>query len=432
LNRAVHFAAALLLLSLVACGSTSAEEHSKKGVKLAAEGKPQEAIAEFEKAMGKDANYAPAYSERGRARLSLGALELAIDDFARAIELDSSLESPLAPARADAYSRQGGQFLEAGDIAMATLAYERAVAAHPEGSSLLRLPLAQAYKTRGDDLRDAEDYAKAVDTYETAISLDPGQEAILTPTGKITFTSQSSGGSQRIQQIAADGSAITFLVNGSNPKWLDAGGRLAFSFGSIFILEADGAVRNLTAAAGRTGGYLDWSPDGSKIVFASIPQGGDFYAYDLFVINTDGSGLARLTQGSGADISPAWSPDGSRIVFESVPQGLYVMDPSSSIPTSLGSGSCPDWSPQGTKIAFSRGGIWTMNADGTGAVEIVTVPEAINICPKWSPDGLHLAFSSTKLGENLHDVYIVQANGKKLRKLTDLPATSDFVAQWTR
>src|SRR5436190_939241 len=38
--------------------------------------------------------------------------------------------------------------------------------------------------------------------------------------------------------------------------------------------------------------------------------------------------------------------------------------------TTLRAGQNPDWSPDGEKIALQAGDIWTMNADGTGAVQL--------------------------------------------------------------
>ncbi|NIR36918.1 MAG: hypothetical protein GWN79_09480, partial [Actinobacteria bacterium] len=72
----------------------------------------------------------------------------------------------------------------------------------------------------------------------------------------------------------------------------------------------------------------DWSPDASKIVFASDRDG----EFDLYVMNGDGSGITRLTDGPGLDFNPRWSADGSKIAFARRAPGstndarIYVMN----------------------------------------------------------------------------------------------------------
>jgi Tol biopolymer transport system component len=54
-----------------------------------------------------------------------------------------------------------------------------------------------------------------------------------------------------------------------------------------------------------------WSPDGTKIAFAS-DRDDDF---DLYVMKEDGSGVERLTDEPGNQVFAAWSPDGTKIAF---------------------------------------------------------------------------------------------------------------------
>jgi dipeptidyl aminopeptidase/acylaminoacyl peptidase len=51
----------------------------------------------------------------------------------------------------------------------------------------------------------------------------------------------------------------------------------------------------------------------ARIAFASNRDG----AAQLYPMNTDGSGLVRLTANAANDEAPNWSPDNSRIVFQS-------------------------------------------------------------------------------------------------------------------
>jgi TolB protein len=70
-----------------------------------------------------------------------------------------------------------------------------------------------------------------------------------------------------------------------------------------------------------------FSPDGRFIVFSTGQLGGGSQGYDIYRLNSDGSGRVRLTntplwvtvqpdrQQAWNNVAPAWSPDGSRIAF---------------------------------------------------------------------------------------------------------------------
>ena len=126
--------------------------------------------------------------------------------------------------------------------------------------------------------------------------------------------------------------------------------------------------------------------------------------YELYTINPDGSGLARLTNTPAAvEAEPAWSPDGQRIVFQ---RGLgqtdiYVVDADGSDESLvIADGEEPGFSPDGTRVVFRRDpsdpnqGMNTVNLDGTGLHRIFVRGQD----PAWSPDGSKIAIQETCCG----------------------------------
>ena len=62
----------------------------------------------------------------------------------------------------------------------------------------------------------------------------------------------------------------------------------------------------------------------NKIAFVAIDS-----TWDIYTMNPDGTGLKKLTEGTGNNEEPCWSPDGRYIVFSSSRSGgyhLYIMN----------------------------------------------------------------------------------------------------------
>jgi TolB protein len=85
----------------------------------------------------------------------------------------------------------------------------------------------------------------------------------------------------------------------------------------IFVMNADGSgLRQVTTLGGANFAPY-FTPDGTRIIFASNhhnPRGRDF---ELYLINTDGTGLERVTWNPTFDGFPMFSPDGKHLVFAS-------------------------------------------------------------------------------------------------------------------
>jgi len=163
---------------------------------------------------------------------------------------------------------------------------------------------------------------------------------------------------------------------------------------------------------------------GRKIAFTGgiVPLGSDVY-----VMNRDGSDLRRLTDSPGFDGGPAWSPDGSKLAFASKRDGgsgIYLMRPDGTDVSRIIDEvaiCCPAWSPDGSRIAFVCYGatseLCTANPDGTGLFHLPGsfTPAAR---PAWSPDSLRIAFVSQEPGTSVFDIFSIKADGSGRTNLT--------------
>jgi Tol biopolymer transport system component len=239
--------------------------------------------------------------------------------------------------------------------------------------------------------------------------------------------------------VNADGSfRVRLARHGTTPAWSPDGRRIAFFSGvEIYLMNADGTEHQALAKP-LEGRSLAWSPDGRKLAF--FGAGGCQACFNLYVVNSDGSGLRKLTgklaagagPGRGPASDPAWSPDGQTIAFvglnASVGEPIYVVKADGSglrnlTPKPVGTYASPAWSPDGRKIAFvNRDGnseVYVMNANGSGQRSLTRNP-AFDDDPAWSPDGRLIAFRSTRDGNT--DIYVMNADGSGQRNLTRSPA----------
>jgi Tol biopolymer transport system component len=180
--------------------------------------------------------------------------------------------------------------------------------------------------------------------------------------------------------------------------------------GDIYLLNVEAALQGLgqmavTRLTTNAASDFDatWSPDGTQIAFRSQRDGND----EIYVMNADGTCQRDLTNDSVGDWSPAWSPDGKRIAFarffddnQFTDLAVINVDGSGLQRLTTGSGEYPSWSPDGTRIAFAtaRDGnyeIYVMDADGTHETRLTNNP-AYDMSPSWSPDGTHIAFDTQR------------------------------------
>jgi Tol biopolymer transport system component len=161
-------------------------------------------------------------------------------------------------------------------------------------------------------------------------------------------------GATELYTINADGTARTRVTDGWHPHWAPDASRIVFvdtvgpNRSDLYLVHPDGSNRvNLLSTPGVTEEEPVWSPDGSKIAFASDASG----RFEIYVVETDGTALVQLTSSpAGERRDPAWSPDGARIAYTVVTdagQDIHVMnaDGSEARQLTYGGGQHASWRP---------------------------------------------------------------------------------------
>jgi TolB protein len=88
----------------------------------------------------------------------------------------------------------------------------------------------------------------------------------------------------------------------------------------IWVMNADGSNQRQVTGLGGANFAPFFAPDGRRILFSSNhrnPRGREAQNFDLFLVNLAGSGLEAVTTAGEFDGFPMFSPDGTRIVFAS-------------------------------------------------------------------------------------------------------------------
>lgn len=249
-------------------------------------------------------------------------------------------------------------------------------------------------------------------------------------TSKIVFVSNRDGNDElyMMDYDGANQTRLTFnTIRDYMPAWSIDGRKIAYTSykndaAGLYLLNLDEGKYAAVSTRG-----VNFSPsfsfDGRKIAFCSTMDGNS----EIYVADSDGRNIKRLTFNSAIDTSPTWSPTNREIAFTSdrggTPQ-IYIMDAEGTNVRRVSFGGdyfdAPAWSPTGDRIVCvcrvnNVFDLYLLNLR-TRQITKLTESNARNESPSWSPDGRHIVFASNLRGGT--QLFVIDYDGANLKVLT--------------
>jgi TolB protein len=147
-----------------------------------------------------------------------------------------------------------------------------------------------------------------------------------------------------------------------SPSYSPDGKRIAFvrtindaKVALFTVSTSGGALKQLTPWSRGVAAKVDWSPDGSLIVYSSpnFDPGPEGVSSNVFTVHADGTGATQITHDTGGKIhngANSFSPDGKKIVYINNSTGafqLYTMNLDGSYVTRVTNATGASWANWG-------------------------------------------------------------------------------------
>ena len=275
--------------------------------------------------------------------------------------------------------------------------------------------------------------------------------------GKIAFIREGGKYSEvTVFTAAADGTHVRRLSDfGESPRFSPDGTKVMMAGPTsdgqrvtAGIVHSDGShlqripLRDPTLNLG----VGAWAPDGKQMALEGWDDS-DPDRNGVYIVGVpDGKGLTRLTKNPDHDVPMDFSPDGSQIVFlraepdtDPITGSLYVVNVNGTglhriTPPGLDVGATARWAPNGKEIVFAgsptepRGSIRVVQPDGTGLKKVFEDPKGgTAAAPTWSPDGHKIMFALikasalNKAGLQPDKLCVIDEDGKGFAVVLDSP-----------
>ena len=262
----------------------------------------------------------------------------------------------------------------------------------------------------------------------------------------------SEGIIPEIYRIRFDGSISKRLTYSDDweriPKWSNDGKHIFYASGEHY---SAGELRQISIHSGETRVIYDQSfwiydltSDGSMVALANLSNNPDVY-----LGNSDGSGLRLLKHLDSGVNGMQWSPDNRFLLYHASNGRPFVLNARSleEVHAPAMRTSQAKWSPDSRRIAivgeagtYREGGKWHRTSDfehdsdkqlhdflylldfETGEIEQI-IDDVNGSGLAWSPDGEWIAFSGSDYsleGRNVGRLFKIKRDGTALQQLTDL------------
>lgn len=216
------------------------------------------------------------------------------------------------------------------------------------------------------------------------------------------------------------------------------------AYSGIYVIDID--LQRSWGIGGKDFDGPAISPDGQKIAYATTAL--TETAYDVYILNTDGTNAQCIESINGQENNPRWTPDGKKILyhafhFDSDVEGLYrqspvpnpadrelVVDFRRLVPpfdfyNQLGAFSVS----QNGAIAITYRGIYILDSNGSEFTKIISETENHPLySAAWSPSGDKLALLAMIIDQGdiqSLDVILLNQDGTNPDTLTTMTASGN-------